>query len=130
LHRWRQEIADHLVSLRLKIHPCKSTIYPVTNGIPFLGFLVFPDHRRLRRDNGVYFQRRLARLIRRYAAGELEREELDASVQGWIAHAAHGDTWGLRRSILARFVIPSVPQGATHLRGASHLAPEPLETGL
>jgi hypothetical protein len=22
-------------------------------------------------------------------------------VQGWIAHAAHADTWGLRRALLA-----------------------------
>ena len=106
LHHWQQEIADYLVSLRLKIHPHKSTVYPVTNGIPFLGFLVFADHRRLRRDNGIYFQHRLARLVRRCVAGELSREKLDASVLGWVAHVAHGDTWGLRQSIFERFVIP------------------------
>ncbi|NIP68963.1 MAG: RNA-dependent DNA polymerase, partial [Planctomycetales bacterium] len=82
LHRWRREIEAFLVSLRLRLHPRKSTVYPVTNGIPFLGFLVFPDHRRLRRDNGVYFERRLRRLFAGYAVGAVSREELDASVQG------------------------------------------------
>jgi RNA-directed DNA polymerase len=106
LHRWRREIEEFLVTLRLRLHPRKSVLYPVTSGIPFLGFLVFPDHRRLRRDNGVFFQRRLERLLRRYAAGRLSRESLDASVRGWIGHAAHGDTWHLRWSILRRFVIP------------------------
>jgi RNA-directed DNA polymerase len=106
LHRWRQEIEEFLAPLRLQLHPLKSSVYPVTNGVPFLGFQVFPDYRRLRRDNGVYFERRLKRMMRRYAAGELSREKLEASVRGWIAHAAHGDTWHLRWSILRRFVIP------------------------
>jgi len=114
LHRWRREIEAFLVSLRLKLHQRKTTVYPVTNGIPFLGFHVFPDHRRLRRDNGVYFQRRLKRLLQDYAAGDLPRAALDASVQGWIAHAAHGDTWGLRQSILDRFVIPPVKAADPH----------------
>jgi RNA-directed DNA polymerase len=107
LHQWRQEIEVFLASLRLRLHPLKSTVYPVINGVPFLGFLVFPDHRRLRRDNGVYFERRLKRMLAGYAAGAVSREELDASVRGWVAHAAHGDTWRLRWSILRRFVIPS-----------------------
>jgi len=107
LHRWRREIADFLVSLRLQLHPRKSVVYPAVNGIPFLGFQVFPDHRRLRRDNGVYFERRLKRLLQRYAAGRMTRDQLDASVRGWIAHAEHGDTWQLRWSILRRFVIPA-----------------------
>jgi RNA-directed DNA polymerase len=107
LHRWRREIENFLVLLRLRLHPLKSTVYPVTNGVPFLGFLVFPDHRRLRRDNGVYFERRLKRMLAAYAAGVVSREEMEASVRGWIAHAAHGDTWRLRWSILRRFVIPS-----------------------
>ena len=72
----------------------------------FLGFLVFPDHRRLRRDNGVYFQRRLGRMVRRYAAGQLSQERLDSLVQGWVAHVSHGDTWGLRGSVFHRFIIP------------------------
>ena len=79
----------------------------VANGIPFLGFLVFPDHRRLRRDNGVFFERRLKRLLTRYAAGEISRDRPDASVRGWVAHAAHGDTWGLRGSVLGRHTIPA-----------------------
>jgi RNA-directed DNA polymerase len=107
LHRWQREVERFLATLRLKLHPLKSTVYPVTNGVPFLGFLVFPDHRRLRRDNGVYFERRLERMMRGYAAGQLSQAELEASVHGWIAHAAHGDTWRLRWSILRRFVIPA-----------------------
>ena len=47
LHCWRREIERFLESLRLRIHPDKTSIHPVAAGIPFLGFQVFPDHRRL-----------------------------------------------------------------------------------
>ena len=112
LHRWRRALEEFLVSLRLCLHREKTTVGPVTCGIPFLGFQVFPDHRRLRRDNGVYFERRLQRMLGCYTAGQLERDRLDASVRGWIAHVAHGDTWRLRSSIFARHVIPPLRPGS------------------
>ncbi|MBE7529023.1 MAG: RNA-dependent DNA polymerase [Chloroflexi bacterium] len=111
LHRWRREIEQFLITLRLKIHAHKTSVHPVTNGIPFLGFLVFPTHRRLKQANGLKFQRRYKGQLRQVGRGELSYEQLDRSVQAWIAHAAHGDTWGLRRSLL-RPPIPRSPLGA------------------
>jgi hypothetical protein len=35
-----------------------------------------------------------------YRAGEISFAEFDATVQGWINHVRHGDTWGLRRHLL------------------------------
>lgn len=106
LHAWRREIEGFLVSLRLRLHARKTVVYPVTNGIPFLGFVVFPDHRRLRQANGLRFQRRFKRMLDKYAAGRLEGAKMHERVRGWVAHAAHGDTYGLRRSIFGRNPIP------------------------
>jgi hypothetical protein len=106
LHHWRREIEAFLTSLRLKIHAHKTSVHPVTNGIPFLGFIVYPTHRRLKHSNGIAFQRRYKRQRRQIAQGVLGYGELDRSVQAWIAHAAHGDTWGLRRSLLR----PPIPK--------------------
>ncbi len=102
LWQWRQAILDFLPRLRLKLHERESTVFPVRAGIPFLGWHVFPTHRRLKRRNGVAFARRFRRLWAAYRAGEITQERLNASVQGWVAHAAHGNTWGLRRALLAQ----------------------------
>jgi len=110
LHHWRREVEAFLVRLRYKIHAHKTAIFPVTNGIPFLGFLVFPAHRRLQRANGARFQRRWRQRTEQYAAGEISLAELHTSLTGWIAHAAHGDTWKLRASLL-RHPLPK--RGAT-----------------
>jgi len=106
LWHWKGEIADFLQTLRLCLHQRESTVFPVSAGIPFLGFNVYPDHRRLKRHNGVGFQRRFRSLRDAYATGTISQEQLEASVQGWLAHAAHGDTWGLRRALLSHHTIP------------------------
>lgn len=121
LHRWRREIEQFLMALRLKIHEDRTAVYPVAAGIPFLGFRVYPDHRRLARANGVRFQRRLRPLLRRYAAGQVDLARVHASVHGWIGHAAHGDTWGLRRRLLGRTVVPqpAISRHTVMLSGAT-----------
>jgi RNA-directed DNA polymerase len=106
LHRWREEIERFLTQLRLKLHPDKTVVYPVQNGIPFLGFLVFPDHRRLARSNGIRFQRRWRWLIKAYSTGQITLEQMQVSMRSWVAHARHGDTYGLRRSLLSGTIIP------------------------
>jgi RNA-directed DNA polymerase len=107
LWKWKQAIGQFLGMLRLTMHERSSTVYPTKTGIPFLGFRLYPTHRRLKRYSGVAFSRRLRTSYKEFARGELSRADLDARVQGWIAHAQHGDTWGLRRSVL-RVPLPSV----------------------
>ncbi len=74
LWAWKTSVQEKLASLRLTLHENSSTVYPVKNGIPFLGFRLYPTHRRLKRANGVNFQRRYARLRRQYQRGEESQE--------------------------------------------------------
>ena len=103
---WRQAICDYAAGLRLSLHERQSTVYPTSTGIPFLGFRLYPTHRRLKRANGVAFARRLQRHCDAVAQGELSYEDLCHRIQGWIAHAAHGNTYRLRRSLLLARTIP------------------------
>lgn len=106
LWEWREAIVDRLARLRLRIHP---GAHPRSTGegIPFLGFVVFPDRRRLKRRKGVYFRRRLRRLARRYVEGEIDLETLTASVRGWVNHVCRANTIGLRKAVLGRMDIMS-----------------------
>lgn len=106
LSRWRAKVIDFLAGLRLTAHENRAQPRPVTEGIPFLGFVVYPDHRRLKRRKGIYFQRRFKRLVAEFAVGDLSFEDLNATVRGWVNHASTGDTWGLRRSVLSSVALP------------------------
>ena len=105
LWAWRAAIIDRLARLRLTLHEGRAQVYPVGEGIPFLGFRVYPDHRRLKSSRGHVFRRRLKKLVMRCHAGRVPPARVTAAVQGWVAHAAHGDTWGLRRAVLSDVVI-------------------------
>jgi len=102
LHRWRATIVERLAELRLTLHEARAQVYPAATGIPFLGFRVYPTHRRLKRRNGLNFQRRFRHLAAQLARGAITFAQLDASVRGWVNHARYGDTLGLRRAILSR----------------------------
>ena len=91
---------SRLTRFRLAIHETRAQVRPVGEGIPFLGFVVYPNVRRLKRRNGVNYARRFRALTREYAQGRITLEQLTASARGWANHARYGDTLGLRRDVL------------------------------
>jgi RNA-directed DNA polymerase len=97
LWSWREAVVDRFADLRLTIHP-GSQPRPVTEGMPFLGFVVFPTHRRLKRRKVIHFRRKIQGQVRAYRAGKLPADRVTASVVGWTNHARYGDTLGLRRA--------------------------------
>jgi len=95
LRRINQRISTLRLSLHKGAHP-----RPVTEGLPFLGFVVFPDHRRLKRRKGVQFQRKLHEMLRLWEDGLLDTESLVASIDSWVNHVRYGNTGGLIKAVL------------------------------
>jgi len=112
LLEWKKAIEKRLARFRLTIHP-GAHARPTTEGVPFLGFILFPDRRRLKRRKGIYFRRRFMQLVANYAAGIISLDQLTASVQGWVNHARYGNTVGLRKAMLTSIVIPPPRHGQT-----------------
>jgi len=105
LGRMRTAVTDRLTALRLKLHDRKSRVFTTREGVSFLGFRLFPDHARLLRGNVVRFRRRLRRMQRAFACGELPGAGVDQRVRAWVAHAEHGDTWRLREQVFAEYTF-------------------------
>lgn len=57
-------------------------IYPITEGIDFLGYVIFPDHVRLRKRNKQTFARKMASI-----QSKSRKRELTASFYGMTKHA-------------------------------------------
>ena len=102
---WREAIINQLASIRLTLHEESAQIFPVATGIPFLGFRVYPDHRRIKRRKVIHFRRKLHRALKEYQTGIKSREDLNATLQGWINHVRYADTWGLRQSVLGDIAL-------------------------
>ena len=75
LQQWLGAIVTKLAELRLTIHP-GAQARPVSEGFPFLGFVVFPTHRRLKGRKVIYFRRRLRKLVAAYRNGALSFDDL------------------------------------------------------
>ncbi|GIK54558.1 MAG: RNA-dependent DNA polymerase [Chloroflexi bacterium] len=118
LWAWHEEVGDRLAELRLTVHPGAHP-RPVSEGIPFLGFHIFPERMRLKRRKGIAYRRKFRQLLRRYAAGEIELEQVNVSVRGWVNHARFGNTVGLRKAMLTREIVRG---SARHgVDGSGHL---------
>ncbi len=103
LMRWRGQVIKGLERLRLTIHP-GALPRATSEGMPFLGFTVYPERRRLKRRKGVHLQRKLRSLLRDYAQGLIALADVSASVHGWVSHARYANTVGLRTRLLERAV--------------------------
>ena len=100
LYAWKAAIVERLARLRLTLDERSAQVCPVSHGIPWLGFVIYPGYRRVKARNVRRFTRRLAARWREFCEEEISFAELDTSVQGWISHVRHADSAGLRRHLL------------------------------
>lgn len=105
LHALLADPREFLIAFRLVLHGRNCQVMRVRDGIPFLGWQVFRDHRRLCRSTGVRIQRGLRRLAAAYAAGDVDLAGVRASIASWLGFLRHGDTPGLQRRLLVDTVF-------------------------
>jgi retron-type reverse transcriptase len=105
LAEMREQITDFLTRLRLRLHPTKNVIFPVNQGIRFLGYRVFPTHRLLVQENIRRFRRRLRQMQRDYAGWRLSFAEIHRRIVSWIGHARQANTYRLRCQLLPTIVF-------------------------
>jgi hypothetical protein len=110
LLEWKNAIIHRLATMRLTAHESEAQVTRCKDGIPWLGFVIYPTHRRLKHRNAVNFTHRLEHNIDLYESGQISFAELDASVQGWINHVRYADTWGLREHIFDSHPIKLRPE--------------------
>jgi len=106
LNKRKLDIAQFLEGcLKLKLHPKKSVIFPVRLGVGFLGFRIFRDYRRLKKENVKRFIKRMKNLQKLLSQGLISINEVSNSLRCWVAHASYGNTYNLRKKILAKIVF-------------------------
>lgn len=93
--RWRDAIVKRMEHFRLTLHIGNAHPYPVVKGIPFLGFRIFPDYRRVKQRKGFAYRRKLRHLIQ-----TADQKTIRASVQGWTNHVRYADSFHLCESVL------------------------------
>ena len=104
LEEWKERIDTFLTkSLALTLHPDKSKIIPISRGIEFLGFKIFPHYRLMKRRNRRKFKRKLRETVCLFDNKEIAYDSIYDFIEGWIAYAKHANTYNLRQKILSEF---------------------------
>ncbi len=106
LEYFKNRISEFLISLKLELHPEKSKILPLRNGITFLGYRIFYNNRLLTRRNVRHFKKKLEENIRLFNDGLISQEQLTCRVQGWMGYAQFGNTYHLRQKLLS--TLPTI----------------------
>ena len=101
----KKAIVEYIEGLGLSLHDGKCRIFRTSQGTPFLGLVVFPNRRRLKRENFVRFKRKMKRFQESYKGGSMDLKEIGQSVRAWIGHAMHADTIQLRKLIFEEVVF-------------------------
>lgn len=82
----------------------KTAVFPVHphhgRGLDFVGFHMWPHKRRLRKGSMKRFKRRVRRLRKQYAAGEITMRDVQLQLNSWLAHASHANAEGFVRSVI------------------------------
>lgn len=100
LEHYKELIQEYLITLRLELHPDKSKIIPLRNGISFLGYRIFYHHKLLRKSNLRKFQKELGKKLSLYHQGFLSKEQLLGNLQGWFGYAKWANTYKLRKKAI------------------------------
>lgn len=88
--------------LHLALNERVTRLAPVSEGVPFLGFVVLPGTTRLSPENARRFRRKYRRLRELYLIGALDEESLHRRGVSMVGHISHADTLRFRRSFFGR----------------------------
>lgn len=108
LQECKRAITEYLKELKLELNH-KSHIFPVRNGIDFLGFHLYLTEtgkviRKVRRDSKDRVKRKLAKFKELYVKGERTFEQIEQAYVSWRNHATHGNCYYLIQDMDERFM--------------------------
>ncbi len=96
LELWKREIEIFLrEKLKLELHPEKSRVLSLSNGVDFVGFRCFWNFRIVRKRN----IRKIAIKIKAYQEGLISFKKILESFRGWNAYSMWADSFKLRNEL-------------------------------
>lgn len=104
LVEWRKQIEEFMEErLKLELNPKKSFIQPISHGIDFCQYRIYPDHIRLKKSTALRMKKRLKKIQQLYADGKIDLERAKKTVNSYLGLLSHCDSYQLRRTIFGEY---------------------------
>lgn len=105
LNNFKTIIQKYLATLGLELHTNKSRVYKTADGVDFLGYRIFPDYLRVRKSVVKRYRRKLEKMRLGYKSEKISLPEIHSSIQSWIGHVKHADSYNLRCRLFSNAVF-------------------------
>lgn len=86
--------------LRLNLHSKKQVVFPVRRGIDWVGYIIYPDRVKIRRENIFRFRNRNNKLRKLLRQHKISMKTIGQSIASFCAYALHADSKRLIHSLL------------------------------
>jgi len=100
---WKWLISNFLKSIKIELHPEKSTIIPLHRGIKFLGLRVFYYYSIPKKSNLIKIEKRIKELENAFQKNLIIEGKLNDVFNGWNSYLSLGNTYKLRKDIERKF---------------------------
>jgi RNA-directed DNA polymerase len=105
----KEELRSHLAAieafanqtLKLSLNKRVEIIAPVSRGIPFLGFNIYTQLIRVKRENLVRLRRKIRLNHRLFREGRIDEKKMVNSCRSMLAHISEANTMFIRRKEFA-----------------------------
>ncbi len=91
--------------LKLTIHPKKIEIRKYSQGIDFLGYVVFPYHTQVRKRTLRRVRRKLDIKVKLYRADKIDKTKLDATLMSYLGVLSHANTYRFSEQIKNEYFL-------------------------
>ena len=95
LHRIRGELQARLATERLRLHEDKTVVYRTSEGVPFLGYRIFPSRCLLQKQNIARFRRRMRFAQEQFQNGKSDANDIRQQIRSWLGHVSHTQSYEL-----------------------------------
>lgn len=105
LHEYKDLIQSFLEDkLKLNLNN-KTAIRPITLGIEFVGYRLWPTHIKVRKKTALKMKRRIKYVKKQFERDEMTFEKVNATVQSYMGILKHCNSYSLQNSIFENYIL-------------------------
>ncbi|HIG0360378.1 TPA: reverse transcriptase domain-containing protein [Clostridium sporogenes] len=81
----------------------KTKIFPLNQGVNAYGFKIYCTHRMVRNTSKSAMKSRIKAMDKKVKKGEMTTKEVQQSVNSWLGHARHSNSYNLSKKIFKKY---------------------------
>ncbi len=90
------------IRLQLEINEKKTKIFPLAQGVNFVGFKTYATHKLLRNQSKRKMKRKLKKMPHLISTGRMSVQKAEQMINSWWGHAQHGCSWNFLIALLRK----------------------------